>query len=155
MKAKVSKRTIPETGIEKPTADYEQLYIRSFEERITSLEGQLDDKQKIIEKLLEEKYSQRPWAGEEAYPKGHLSKKQPEKEAYRESRTNNQDKDIITIDPIEPDESNKDKKKNKKRKTTMETSTAPPSQKTTMPSRKTMPFQQHPNNATKQWKKES
>lgn len=91
LKAKVSKRTIPETGIEKPTADYEQLYIRSFEERITSLEGQLDDKQKIIEN-----YSKKNILKDLGLKKKHIPRGTYQKSSQKRKRTEKAEQTIKT-----------------------------------------------------------
>ena len=64
LKALLSKQTISESGknAKKPPIDYEAVFIRSLQDRILSLERQLDEKQKIIEKLLEARdhYGDRP-----------------------------------------------------------------------------------------------
>eukprot|EP00112_Aurelia_sp_Birch-Aquarium-sp1_P026290 Seg924.9 transcript_id=Seg924.9/GoldUCD/mRNA.D3Y31 product="hypothetical protein" protein_id=Seg924.9/GoldUCD/D3Y31 len=55
LKALMSKQAISESekNAKKPPIDYEAVFIRSLQDRILSLERQLDEKQKIIEKLLE------------------------------------------------------------------------------------------------------
>eukprot|EP00112_Aurelia_sp_Birch-Aquarium-sp1_P022592 Seg6416.2 transcript_id=Seg6416.2/GoldUCD/mRNA.D3Y31 product="hypothetical protein" protein_id=Seg6416.2/GoldUCD/D3Y31 len=57
IKALVSNRSIAEAekSPKAPARDYESFFIRSLEDRIISLERQLDQKQKIIGKLLEER----------------------------------------------------------------------------------------------------
>ena len=74
LKALMSKQTSTESekNAKKPPIDYEAVFIRSLQDRILSLERQLDEKQKIIEKLLEARdhYGGRPNAADTSIPVG-------------------------------------------------------------------------------------
>ena len=62
LKALMSNRTIsaPEKNANNPRIDYETNFIKSLQDRILSLERQLDQKQEIIKKLLEGKELNKP-----------------------------------------------------------------------------------------------
>ena len=71
LKALVSNRTISENSRSpREPIDYERIVIKSLEDRIISLERQLNQKQRVIEALLESRSSPPPRSGEAPTPKG-------------------------------------------------------------------------------------
>ena len=71
LKALVSNRTISENSrSSREPIDYERIVIKSLEDRIISLERQLNQKQRMIEALLESRSSPPPRSGEAPTPKG-------------------------------------------------------------------------------------
>ena len=105
LKALMSKQTISESekNAKKSPIDYEAVFIRSLQDRIVSLERQLDEKQKIIEKLLEtrDQYGGRPNAADSDIPEGpppnaHLLKSKLIQESKVFSSINSKPKDKVS-----------------------------------------------------------
>ena len=110
LKASISKRPIPESsGPPNRPIDYERSFIRSMEDRILSLERQLEQKQAIINKLLATpKEDRKAFHVEEARnPKRANPKQQIEKNTHNERKADN--------GPIEISKEEDNKKKNKQK----------------------------------------
>ena len=133
LKALMSNRTIsaPEKNAQNPRIDYETNFIKSLQDRILSLERQLDQKQEIIKKLLEGKEFNRPSPtcaknptgparNTEAQSRSDKEKKGPlinnsqqgNKNSATASANNNGAEDVNIV----PEDSTQQKKKKKKNK---------------------------------------